>query len=54
MSIWLGGLAALALIVLDRDPDARPLGRYGFSPVVPTSVLVIVASGVLAAWRQAG
>ena len=23
MSVWLGGLAALALIVLDRDPDAR-------------------------------
>ena len=27
MSVWLGGLAALALIVLDRDPDAGRVGR---------------------------
>ena len=27
MSIWLGGLASLALIVIDRDPDAGRVGR---------------------------
>jgi copper transport protein len=53
MSVWLGGLAALALIVLDRDPDARRSADH-FSPVALTSVLVIVATGVFAAWRQVG
>jgi copper transport protein len=53
MSIWLGGLASLGLIVLDRDPDAgRAAAR--FSPVALTSVLLIVASGLLASWRQVG
>jgi len=53
MSIWLGGLASLALIVLDRDPDAgRAAAR--FSPVALCSVLVIVASGLFASWRQVG
>jgi copper transport protein len=53
MSVWLGGLAALALIVVDRDPDARRAADH-FSPVALTSVMVIVASGVFAAWRQVG
>jgi copper transport protein len=53
MSVWLGGLAVLALIVIDRDPDARRAADH-FSPVALTSVLVIVASGVFAEWRQVG
>jgi len=53
MSVWLGGLAVLALIVIDRDPDARRAADH-FSPVALTSVVVIVASGVFAAWRQVG
>ena len=53
MSIWLGGLAALALIVLDRDPDAgRSAAR--FSPVALMSVVVIIATGVFASWREVG
>jgi len=53
MSIWLGGLAALTLTVIDRDPDA---GRSAdnFSPVALSSVVIIVVSGVFAAWRQVG
>lgn len=53
MSVWLGGLAVLALIVMDRDPDARRAADH-FSPVALSSVVVIVASGVFAAWRQVG
>jgi copper transport protein len=53
MSVWLGGLASLALIGLDRDPDARTAADH-FSPVALGSVVVIVASGVFATWRQVG
>ena len=53
MSLWLGGLATLALIVLDRDPDAARSARR-FSPVALTSVVVIVATGLFASWRQVG
>jgi copper transport protein len=53
MAVWLGGLAALALVVLDRDPDSRRIAER-FSPVALTSVLLIVGSGVFAAWRQVG
>jgi copper transport protein len=53
MSIWLGGLASLALIVIDHDPDAGRAADH-FSPVAMWSVLAIVASGVFAAWRQVG
>jgi len=53
MSVWLGGLAALALIVIDRDPDARR-SADNFSPVALSSVLVIIATGTFAAWRQVG
>jgi copper transport protein len=53
MGIWLGGLAALALIVLDRDPDAgRAAAR--FSPIALTSVVVIVTTGLFASWREVG
>jgi copper transport protein len=53
MSVWLGGLASLAFIVIDRDPDA---GRSAtrFSPVALSSVVVIVATGLFASWRQVG
>jgi copper transport protein len=53
MSVWLGGLASLALVVLDRAPDARRAAER-FSPVALASVVLIVASGVFATWRQAG
>jgi copper transport protein len=53
MAIWLGGLASLALVVLDRDPDARRSAER-FSPVALTSVSVIVITGVFATWRQVG
>ncbi len=53
MSVWLGGLATLALIVIDRDPDAARSGRR-FSPVALTSVAVIIATGLFASWRQVG
>src|SRR5207245_1803896 len=53
MALWLGGLASLALIVLDRDPDARRAAER-FSPLAATSVALIVVSGVFAAWRQVG
>ncbi len=53
MAIWLGGLASLAIVVLDRDPDARRTAER-FSPVALTSVLVIVITGVFATWRQVG
>jgi copper transport protein len=53
MAIWLGGLASLALVVLDRDPDARRTAER-FSPVALTSVVVIVITGVFATWRQVG
>jgi copper transport protein len=53
MSIWLGGLATLAFIVLDRDPDAGRSAQR-FSPVALTSVVVIVVTGVFASWRQVG
>jgi copper transport protein len=53
MALWLGGLASLAVIVLDRDPDARRTAER-FSPVAATSVALIVISGVFAAWRQVG
>jgi copper transport protein len=53
MAIWLGGLASLAIVVLDRDPDARRAAER-FSPVALTSVIVIVITGVFATWRQVG
>jgi copper transport protein len=53
MALWLGGLASLALVVLDRDPDARRTAER-FSPVALSSVIVIVLTGVFAAWRQVG
>jgi copper transport protein len=53
MALWLGGLACLAFIVLDRDPDARRTAER-FSPLAATSVSFIVVSGVFAAWRQVG
>jgi copper transport protein len=53
MALWLGGLTALALVVLDRDPDSRRIAER-FSPVALTSVVVIVITGVFAAWRQVG
>jgi copper transport protein len=53
MAVWLGGLASLALVVLDRDPDSRRIAER-FSPVAATSVTLIVFSGVFAAWRQVG
>jgi len=51
--VWRGGLAALGLVLLDRDPDARRAAER-FSPIALTSVIVIVITGVFATWRQVG
>jgi copper transport protein len=53
MSVWLGGLAMLAFIVFDHDPDAGRSARR-FSPVALSSVIVIVVTGLFASWRQVG
>lgn len=55
MSVWLGGLAMLFVGVL-RDPDvADGLDRVRrFSPIAFGAVAVIVASGVVQAYRQVG
>ena len=45
---------ARASIVLDRDPDAGAVGRRASRRSRSTSVIVIVATGVFAAWRQVG
>ena len=57
VSVWLGGLAVLTLVVLRRDTAGldrtgleRIVGR--FSEVAFVSVLAIVVSGVVQAWRQ--
>jgi copper transport protein len=57
VSVWLGGLAVLAVVVLRRDTaglDPGGLERVvsRFSEVAFVAVLVIVASGVVQAWRQ--
>lgn len=57
VSVWLGGLAVLILVVLRRDTaglDRPGLERLvnRFSEVAFVSVLVIVVSGVVQAWRQ--
>ncbi|GAB4010843.1 copper resistance CopC/CopD family protein [Nocardioides ultimimeridianus] len=53
-SIWVGGLAVLALIVLPRGTgDVRPLVAR-FSLVATGCVAVLVATGTYQAWRQVG
>ena len=51
-SAWLGGLALLVVAVLRRDPaDIAPvLTRW--SRYATTAVVVLVASGTVAAWRE--
>src|SRR6185436_15610158 len=55
MAIWLGGLAVLMVGVL-REPDpGDALERTRrFSPIAFGAVAVIVASGVVQAYRQVG
>jgi len=55
MAVWIGGLVALLVGVL-REPDASgALDRVRrFSPIAFGAVAVIVASGVVQAYRQVG
>jgi copper transport protein len=52
---WLGGLLALALVVLrpGRAEECEPLTRH-FSTTAAVAVVVMVTTGVLAAVRQVG
>ena len=56
VSVWLGGLAAMALVVLRRRRGHRRAG--GRAAVLDTAALwavgVIVASGAFHTWRQVG
>jgi copper transport protein len=50
-STWIGGLAALALVVLPQPGDHRPLVTR-FSAVALGSVLLLLVTGTYQAWRQ--
>jgi copper transport protein len=54
-AVWLGGLAALGLVVL-REKDARDAHDVvaRFSSAALVSVVVLVATGCVQAWRQTG
>jgi copper transport protein len=53
MSVWLGGLAMLALLVLRPSVEDQPAAAVSrFSRVAATSVLVLVATGTYQALRQ--
>lgn len=55
VSLWLGGLAVLALCALPRnDPDELAKVVPLFSSLAFASVVAIVASGSFQAWRQVG
>lgn len=59
--VWLGALAALAILLLTTGPHAAPAaltalhrGLAGFSGVGTTTVAALVASGVLNSWFLVG
>ncbi|GAB3857449.1 copper resistance protein CopC [Nocardioides maradonensis] len=52
-SIWLGGLAVLAVLVLPKPADARVLVTR-FSRVAAVCVAVLVVTGTYQAWQQVG
>jgi copper transport protein len=55
MAVWLGGLTVLLVGVLrDPDPEDGLARARRFSPIAFTAVAVIVASGVVQAYRQVG
>ncbi len=55
MAIWLGGLTLLAVGVLrEPDPDDALERTREFSPIAFGAVAVIIASGVVQAYRQVG
>jgi copper transport protein len=55
MAVWLGGLTMLLVGVLrDPDPDDGLARARQFSPIAFGAVAVIVASGVVQAYRQVG
>jgi copper transport protein len=51
MSVWLGGLLFLLLAWFDHAVDRRTIARR-FSAIALGSVAVLVASGVVQAWRE--
>jgi copper transport protein len=55
MAVWLGGLLMLAVVVLPLVAPERAVGVVArFSPIALWSVAVVVASGLVQAWRQVG
>ncbi|WP_336321091.1 copper resistance CopC/CopD family protein [Streptomyces lavendofoliae] len=53
MAAWLGGLAAL-LVVLYREPSIERPAVRRFSRVAFGSVVVLAATGIYQSWRQVG
>ncbi|NGO15495.1 copper resistance protein CopC/CopD [Streptomyces sp. HC44] len=54
-SLWIGGLAMLAVAVLPRrDPDELALVVPGYSKLAGASVAAIVAAGLVLAWQVVG
>jgi copper transport protein len=55
MSVWVGGLVLLALVVLPTPSPAEAIGvTRRFSAWAFAAVVVVVASGLVQAWRQVG
>src|SRR5262249_23946531 len=55
MAVWLGGLLMVAVAALPLVAPERALAVVArFSPIAFWSVAVIVASGLVQAWRQVG
>ena len=55
MCVWFGGLLQLAVVVLpDQEPDVVRAAATRFSRYAMGSVVVLVATGVYQAWREAG
>jgi copper transport protein len=52
VAIWLGGLAVLAGCVLPTPPEGSASVLARWSNLAMTAVLVLVATGVIQAWRE--
>jgi copper transport protein len=55
MCVWFGGLLQLAVVVLpDEQPDVVRTAATRFSRYAMASVVLLVATGLYQAWREAG
>jgi copper transport protein len=55
MAVWLGGLAALAAVLLPRgDPERIAVATARFSTLAFSSVLTLALTGSYALWRSVG